>query len=160
MLGDSGSDDLFDIPQTTNSENNVISKNSGNGIFGFNQGEVDLYSSPPPPEVTETQNVAVKQWETTKNQELAAKDKEESEKYDKMVSKASTDLAQYKKKITESQEVRAQHNKEIEDQNTEVTQSKPENKWEEVVSFIDFNRSDLHKKDVSRMKSLLLQLKH
>jgi hypothetical protein len=34
------------------------------------------------------------------------------------------------------------------------------NQWEKVVGFIDFNRSDLHERDVAKFKTLLLQLKH
>ena len=49
------------------------------------------------------------------------------------------------------------YNKEIDDETLQKHGS--DNKWEGVAGYIDFNRSDLHEKDVSRMKSLLLQLK-
>ena len=84
----------------------------------------------------------------------------ESQNNSEMSKKARETLDNFNKTLKESQESRAKHNLEIDEQFIQDRDSTSTKPWERVVSFIDFNRSDLHERDVQRMKSLLLQLKH
>ena len=103
---------------------------------------------------------AVQEWERTKQAEIAELDKKNDEADAKLRDQAREKLDQFNKTIREAQEKREQHNKELDQQTVAAQKSGSQNKWETVVGYIDFNRSDLHERDVSRMKTLLLQLKH
>ena len=138
LANDDDDDDLF------TSNNNI---NNSTNSFNANQ--------PTEPE----QPSALIEWKAKKNEELAKLDAEEQQKNEEIRTQAKTTLDNYYVKLHDSQEKREKHNKEVDEQ-TVADQQNNDNKWEKTVSYIDFNRSDLHERDVSRMKSLLLQLKH
>ena len=83
-----------------------------------------------------------------------------SRKAKTLLVKSRNSLDSFNKKIAEAQEKRGKDNLAVDEQTFASLKETPQNKWERVVKYIDFNRSDLHEKDVSKMKSLLLQLKH
>lgn len=103
---------------------------------------------------------AVAKWEQEKNAEIADRDAAEQEVDNGLKEKANAARDTFYKNLQEAQEKRHAHNKEVDEQTVSGMESTVENQWEKVVSYIDFNRTDLHEKDVSRMKSLLLQMKH
>ena len=156
MFEDSGSDDLFNTSPPPKTENKKSAPGSADGFFG-KPADNFLSNTAPQPQV---QSTILVDWEKKKIQETNKLDDELLAKDKKMYEKAREELDQYFNKIKEAQEKRLEHNKEVEKAIIEELQKESQNKWETVVNYIDFNRSDLHKKDISRMKSLLLQLKH
>lgn len=142
-------DALAQPPQTTNSNDAFISQNDA---------EDDIYASGPAD--TPQKVSALVEWEATRNKEISEKDEEEQKQIQDIRDKANADLNNFHKKLEENQEKRAKHNADVDDETKANLLSHPSNKWEGVVNYIDFNRSEFHTKDVSRMKGLLLQLKH
>ena len=148
-----GSTDIFGQPE---------SNQDADDIFGAPQGgaEDDIYAQGPSEPAEPERVSALVEWQEKKNQEIAVIDQQETEEIAKMRSKASEELEAFNKKIDEAQAKRAKHNQSVDEETKASLEENPENKWERVVKYIDFNRSELHEKDVSKMKSLLLQLKH
>lgn len=131
MLGD-GDDDLFDAPaaQETPASTTEVATSS-----------------------------AVTEWERSKKDEIAELDRKNDSADEELRSEARDKLDKFNETVRQAQEKREQHNKELEEQF--LAEQKSEGKsWEKVVGYIDFNRTDLHEHDVSKMKTLLLQLKH
>ena len=136
MLAGSDDDDLFSPPQQQQQQSH--------------DEEEPLNSGP----------TALDKWRDEKQNELRELDQKESQQNSELAKEAREKLDNFYKTLKESQESRAKHNLEVDQefiQDRDSTTTKP---WERVVSFIDFNRSDLHERDIQRMKSLLLQLKH
>jgi hypothetical protein len=121
----------------------------------------DLFS-PPAPAATEPpdQPSALVAWQRQKDSELSDRDAVDSQNADDLKSQARALADSFFKTIAEAQEKRGVHNKELDDQKKADLESEAGTQWERVVKFIDFNRSDLHERDVAKFKSLLLQLKH
>ena len=147
------SDDIFGQP--------VPQQNNSVDIFGQPQQAAsdDIYAQGPAQVEPEAVSALV-EWQKEKDEEIAKNDQDEQEAATKMKAKASEELAAYNAKIEEAQTNRAAHNKSVDEETMAALNGESDNKWERVVSYIDFNRNELHEKDVSRMKSLLLQLKH
>ena len=146
-------DDIFGTPAPA--EQNAAD------IFGGSQNNADdIYAGGPAEPAVPERESALVEWQRQKDQEISVIDEKEAKEIAEMKEKASKELAAYNKKVQEAQENRAKHNLSVDQETIASLNSTPENKWERVVSYIDLNRTDLHEKDVSRMKSLLLQLKH
>lgn len=144
-------DGLFGVPASQGS-NNVDDMLAGSD-------DDDLFAQAVQPQEQETPSALV-EWEKQKQieiQNIDAKNQQDDEELNK---KASEAITKFNDNLHEAQEKRAKHNLELDQQFFSDMDSNPENQWEKVVSYIDFNRSDLHQKDISKMKSLLLQLKH
>lgn len=129
-------------------------------MLAGSDGEDDLFGAPEIVAQEPMQESAIAQWEKQKQAEIAETENVYNENDAKLKQMAAEKLQQFYATLREAQEKREQHNKDVDEQTIATQQSPSENKWENVVAYIDFNRSDLHEKDVSRMKSLLLQLKH
>jgi hypothetical protein len=112
-----------------------------------------------PPEQTPAPASALIAWERQKQIELGEKDSQDASKDADLRTAASGALKDFLAKLSDGQSKRAIHNKELDEQKRADLEATG-NQWEKVVKFIDFNRSDLHQKDISKMKTLLLQLKH
>ena len=164
------SNDVLDLPEDEPAGGNADDifgsgqpeqQNSAD-IFGAPaQGEADdIYSAGPAEPAEPERESALVEWQRQKDQEIAAIDAAEEKEIAEMKEKAKKQLDDYNKKVDEAQANRAKHNLDVDKETFETLNSHPENQWERVVTYIDFNRADLHEKDVSRMKSLLLQLKH
>ena len=147
-------DDIFGSPQQD--------QQNSTDVFGAQaQGDADdIYSAGPAEPAEPERESALVEWQKQKDQEIAAIDAQEEKDVAEMKEKARKQLDDYNKKVDEAQAKRAKHNLDVDKETFAALNSHPENQWESVVTYIDFNRSDLHEKDVSRMKSLLLQLKH
>ncbi|EAY18688.1 hypothetical protein TVAG_062930 [Trichomonas vaginalis G3] len=175
MLNDNNGDDLFGagaapagsqdgVAQPENIETPV--ENQENQEIAENtpqeqqENEDDIYAAYNEPAAEPEKVSALVEWQEKKNVEIAQIDSKEEEDIQKMKQKANDDLAAYYKKLEEGQESRKKHNLDVDKETIASLEEKHDNQWEGVVSFIDFNRADLHVKDVSRMKTLLLQLKH
>jgi hypothetical protein len=127
------------------------------------QDDDDLFSAPaaPPEQPSSSQPPsALIAWQREKDAELQGKDAEEAAKADGLKAEARSAADNFVKTIADAQHKRAVHNKELDDQKKADLESQAGTQWEKVVKFIDFNRSDLHERDVAKFKSLLLQLKH
>lgn len=148
-------DDIFTDVQASQGSNNVDDMLAGSD-------DDDLFSQAvqPQQEEEETAPSALIEWEAQKQIEIQRIDAENQEKDENLSSQGSEAITKYNKNLHDAQEKRARHNIELDQQFFSDMEYMPENKWEKVVSYIDFNRADLHQKDVSKMKSILLQLKH
>jgi hypothetical protein len=127
-------------------------------------GDDDDLFSPPAPEPAQPSAdqppSALIAWQREKDAELGTKDSEESARSDELKAQARSAADNFLKTVADSQQKRALHNKELDEQKTADLASQAGTQWEKVVKLIDFNRSDLHERDVAKFKSLLLQLKH
>jgi hypothetical protein len=163
--GDNIDDDLFTAPAAGGSTDDLFATpppaadQAGLDAMLAGPDDDDLFDGPadvaPVPETPS----ALVAWEREKRAELDEKDAADGASADAIRSAAAQTLNDWFEKLHSGQAKRAQHNKEadaakIEDLNQDVP-----NRWEKVVKLIDFTRSDLHVRDVARMKSLLLQLK-
>ena len=145
-------DDIFGSAPSGGNSTDVLAPQSGNDDDIYAQG---------PAEPAEPEKVsALVEWQEKKNQEIAVIDQQETEEIAKMRAKAQEELDAFNKKIEEAQETRAKHNLSVDEETKASLEESSSNQWERVVKYIDFNRTELHEKDVSKMKSLLLQLKH
>ncbi|OHT14195.1 clathrin light chain A-like protein [Tritrichomonas foetus] len=165
MLAGSNNDDLdlfgeeaAPVPSQEQNEgiDAMLADNDDDDLFSAPQGAPEGQESQPEAETSS----ALIRWQQEKDGQLRELDANESTQNQEMQSKAKESLDRYYKNLAESQENRAKLNRETDEQSIADRDSTTTQSWEKVVKFIDFNRSDLHERDVSRMKSLLLQLKH
>lgn len=137
--------------------NDMMAKSDEDDLFG---GSEPVAAAEPTMMGFAQEESALMQWENAKKQQIAEIDSADAEKDAALREEGRAASDNFYNKLQEAQEKRAQHNKEVDAQKIMSQESTSENQWEKVVEYIDFNRTDLHEKDVSRMKSLLLQLKH
>lgn len=159
-----GSEDIFGTPQGSAQPSEDIfgapttSAPASGNPFGAPDANDDLYANGPT-DIPQKESALVA-WEAQRNQTIQEIDEKESSQDQELKKAATESLNAYHAKIEEAQQNRAKHNLEVDKETMESLETKTDNMWEGVVNYIDFNRNDLHEKDVSRMKSLLLQLKH
>jgi hypothetical protein len=139
------------VEQPDGTVNGMLCDDSDEDLFGSEQ----VAASKPPP----VSSSAILAWEEGKRREIESKDREESEVAEKLKGEASSALKTFHEKLSVAQSNRAKHNRELDAQKIAEQKKVPDNRWERVVEQIDFSRADLHVKDVSKMRSLLLQLK-
>lgn len=122
----------------------------------------DLFDNQVPEQVqpAEAPSSKLLEWEAEKNQELTQNDSANQEKDNQIRTEASEKLQAFFETLSEAQKNRAKHNLEVDQEFIADLESESAQKWEKVVKYIDFNRTDLHERDNTKMKSLLLQLKH
>ena len=169
MLGDDAGEEAGlggDSSAPTNSKGGI------DGMLADNDDDDDLFGAPQQPEPVSMQSFeqppddhveqsrAIVEWEREKQAEIQKLDADQQAADEKMRSEASAKLDEHYKVLRTSQENRAHHNLEVDDEFIRSQSDEGVSKWERVVSYIDFNRGDLHERDASRMKTLLLQLKH
>lgn len=163
MLAPDGSEDLFgETNVSVEDQPDVVEAGGDLDAMLANDDNDDLFANevPPPAQQPEISSSALIEWERTKSDEISEMDNASSQADNELRQKASESLNKFHQTLTEAQQNRAKHNKEVDEQTIADIEATGVQKWERVVSFIDFNRSDLHTRDVSKMKSLLLQLKH
>ncbi|KAH0794923.1 Clathrin light chain [Histomonas meleagridis] len=157
--GGASNDDIFSGNPSTNVDDMLAGTNVDDMLAGSDDD--DLFAQTPEPQQPqeEEKSSALVEWEKEKQIEIQQLDAKNDAADEEMKNKAKEILANYHSKLSEAQEKRAKNNLEVDQQFMSDLENEPSNKWEKVVSFIDFNRSDLHQRDVSKMKTLLLQLK-
>jgi hypothetical protein len=137
---------------------------ASSGLDGMLAGsdDDDLFGgqAPAPEPVSSQPASALIQWQHAKDAELREQDARDAQAADELKAKARASLDTFTKTIADSQEKRRVHNAELDSQKVADLQASSGNQWEKTVKFIDFNRSDLHERDVAKFKTLLLQLKH
>jgi uncharacterized protein with von Willebrand factor type A (vWA) domain len=157
LLGAPGGDDINDVVSA-----DTVKSSGLDGMLAGSDDD-DLFGGPPaavpPPEQSAAPQSALIAWEREKQIELREKDAQDEARSADLKAAAGSSLKDYLAKLSEAQEKRAVHNRELDDQKMADLEATG-NQWEKVVKFIDFNRSDLHQRDISKMKTLLLQLKH
>jgi len=101
------------------------------------------------------------QWREEKAALLQQQEKDEQEASVAWAEKAKKEMDDWYNRYNEQLEKVKNENRAAEDQFIEeMTDTKPGNEWEKVARFCDFNpKFSKNTKDVSRMRSLLLQLK-
>ena len=160
MLASGQNDDLFGSEETPQEQQN--STTGLDGMLAGSDNDDDLFgaSAPAPAPAAEApQSSALNDWERTKREEIAELDRKNDEADAELKNQAREKLDKFNETLRKAQESREQHNKELEEQFLAEQKSEAKS-WEKVVGYIDFNRTDLHERDVSKMKTLLLQLKH
>jgi len=110
-----------------------------------------------PPEEPES----LTKWRSEKAAALQQQEKDELEASSAWAEKAKKELDDWYNRYNEQLEKVSNENRAAQDQFIEeMTDTKPGNEWEKVARFCDFNpKFSKNTKDVSRMRSLLLQLK-
>jgi len=105
----------------------------------------------------------IKKWKEEQEQMLKKKDADEEQKKEELRVKAAQELADWYKQYEEQLAKTRKANKEQEEAvtaGTEVNGIVPGQEWERVSKHCDFSaKAPGHTKDVSRMRSILLQLK-
>ena len=165
--GDAGqnpTNDALDGLLGSDDENAAPPAQSGglDGMLAGSDNEDDLFGGPEPfdqPPAETGPSPALAEWERAKREEIAEIDAKNDEADAKMREEARERLNEFNKALEEGQAQRAKGNLELDEQKAASLEATGQ-KWEKVVSYIDFNRADLHERNVSRMKTLLLQLKH
>merc|ERR1712241_1503180 len=104
-----------------------------------------------------------KKWKLEQEEMLKKKDADEEQKKEELRVKAAQELADWYKQYEEQLAKTRKANKEQEEAataGTEVNGIVPGQEWERVSKHCDFSaKAPGHTKDVSRMRSILLQLK-
>lgn len=177
ILGGSDDDDLFNPPQTSSQpplqpptqphehgemnhiDDMLANDDDDDDLFSNNNTNNNASNPNQPPAEPETPSALI-EWEAKKKEELAVLDKEESEKNEELRKEGKAASDKFYDGLRDAQAKRAKHNLEVDEQTKADLESTNENVWEKTVSYIDFNRTDLHERDVSRMKTLLLQMKN
>jgi hypothetical protein len=161
--GDQGHQGTGDILDPFPNQNPTTQPGSALDSMLADPDDDDLFS-PPAPQAQQSlpdQPVsALVAWQREKDGELQAKDAADAAKADEIKAQARASADTFFKTLEDSQQKRALHNKELDEQKLADLASQTGTQWEKVVKLIDFNRSDLHERDVAKFKSLLLQLKH
>lgn len=102
----------------------------------------------------------LKRWKVEQEEKLRRKDADEEEKKEELRRVAAKELADWYKQYEEQLAKTRQNNKEQEVVVSEMNGITPGQEWERVSSHCDFSaKAPGHTKDVSRMRSILLQLK-
>jgi len=102
----------------------------------------------------------LKRWKVEQEEKLRMKDADEEEKKEELRKVAAKELADWYKQYEEQLEKTRLNNKEQEVVVSEMNGITPGQEWERVSSHCDFSaKAPGHTKDVSRMRSILLQLK-
>jgi hypothetical protein len=156
LLGDFGDDSQ--VPRT---DPPTQSGSALDAMLGGSDDE-DLFAPPAPLQEAAPAQApsALIAWQRQKDEELREKDNQDAEKSEALKNQARDSLTKFNNTVSEAQGNRATHNRELDEQKRADLEGVAGNQWEKVVKFVDFNRSDLHEKDVSKFKTLLLQLKH
>jgi hypothetical protein len=100
------------------------------------------------------------EWERQKSAELDEMDENDATIVQRMRSEAEDALGDYYGTLRHGQAKRAACNHAADDAKMADLRGQAGNPWQDVAKFIDFQRQDGHKRDVSRMKGLLLRLPH
>ena len=157
-------EDLFSTPTEIN--NNQLSDFGNSDPTGGDQmlaGDDDadeLYQQAPSGTAAFAEPTPISKWNEEKQAELLAKEAKEEEEKENLRNQSSSEIQAFLNRVDELQQKRAAQNKELDEQFVKTQEDQTIQQWERVVNQIDFNRTDLHEKDVSKMKSLLLQLKN
>jgi len=104
---------------------------------------------------------SLKLWREEKAASLKKQEEEEIENHQQWTERAKKELDDWYNHYNEQLDKTRTENKAAEEQFIEeMTDTKPGNEWEKVSRFCDFNpKNSKNTKDVSRMRSMLLQLK-
>ena len=164
--GDQDDDDLFgqdhppaaaqpapeSSPVGGNLDDMLTNDNDDDDLFGgapqqsFQQSQDQHHNDQP------EASAALQQWEAKKKEEIAQLDQKEEKENEALRDEARDKLEKHLATLRNSQEMRAKQNREADQQKMADLESTVSNKWEKTVAYIDFNRGDLHERDVSRMK--------
>jgi len=106
----------------------------------------------------------LRQWKVEQEERLRKKDEEESAAKEELLKKAKQELEDwYKRYETQLEKTKSSNREEetkYEDATTGLNHIEPGSEWERVSKHCDFSaKAPGHSKDVSRMRSIMLQLK-
>ena len=155
---------LFDQPANTDNQVTDLGFGSapasgGDQMLAGDDDDEELYQQAPAPAAA-AEPTPISKWNEEKQAQIAIQDQKEREDMENLKNQSSSDLQAFNNKVDELQKKRAVQNKELDEQFIRSQEDETIQPWERVVNQIDFNRTDLHEKDVSKMKTLLLQLKN
>ena len=104
----------------------------------------------------------MRKWREEQQERLRKKDEDETAAMEELKQKAQQELVDWYKRYESQVEQTRSSNREEEGQheNTEMNHIEPGTEWERVAKHCDFSaKAPGHTKDVSRMRSIMLQLK-
>ncbi|XP_041361650.1 clathrin light chain B-like isoform X1 [Gigantopelta aegis] len=135
------------------------------GLFdggdNLTNGPSDGYSAISQMDEIRAEPEKIKKWREEQKDRLEKKDVEEEEKQEKWLAAARKELEDWYKHHAEQLEKTKENNRAAEDAFVkERDESIPGQQWEKICRLCEFNPKNMKSsKDVSRMRSLLLQLK-
>ncbi|GAB0093958.1 Clathrin light chain [Sergentomyia squamirostris] len=137
--------------------NNIESHEQTNANEDDNDFEISYRSAKPPLEEPEK----IKKWREDQKTRLEEKDREEEKKKEELKVQAKKELEdwykQHEESITKTKSSNRNAEKNFVAENTEI---EPGTEWERIAKLCDFNpKASKTSRDVSRMRSIILQLK-
>merc|ERR1712142_381554 len=136
-----------------------VVQDDGFGIYTAVEQEVNGDVSPPESEVAPTQKTLL--WREEQLEKIAEKDKNEEAKLEEWRNTAKRELEEWYARQAEQVEKHKKNNRVAEAEFVkERDETTPGNEWERISRLCDFNpKNNKNTKDVSKLRSLLLQLK-
>lgn len=169
-------DQLRELGIDENQFDDQAADNGGDGgIMGEFEADLDADVAPQEPEMNgyvepaapiiqmqpDVEPESLKEWREEKAASLTKQEEDEIENHQQWTDRAKKELDDWYNHYNEQLDKTRTDNKTAEEQFIEeMTDTKPGNEWEKVSRFCDFNpKNSKNTKDVSRMRSMLLQLK-
>nr|XP_040235957.1 clathrin light chain isoform X3 [Anopheles coluzzii] len=142
--------DAQDPPTTTTGDNNLNTEDDNDDFAGFTV----------PKQVTEEPE-KIRKWREDQKARLEEKDREEERKKDELREQARKELEDWYKHHEETISKTKSANRNAEKQFVaETDEIEPGTEWERIAKLCDFNpKTNKSNKDISRMRSIILQLK-
>ncbi|XP_040169078.1 clathrin light chain isoform X1 [Anopheles arabiensis] len=146
--------DAQDPPTTTTGDNNLNTEDDNDDFAGFTV----------PKQVTEEPE-KIRKWREDQKARLEEKDREEERKKDELREQARKELEDWYKHheetISKTKSANRESAKNAEKQFVaETDEIEPGTEWERIAKLCDFNpKTNKSNKDISRMRSIILQLK-
>jgi len=136
-----------------------VVQDDGFGIYTAVEKEVNGCDSPSESEVAPTQKTLL--WREEQLKKIAEKDKNEEVKLEEWRNTAKRELEEWYARQAEQVEKHKKNNRVAEAEFVkERDETTPGNEWERISRLCDFNpKNNKNTKDVSKLRSLLLQLK-
>merc|ERR1712045_151187 len=154
-LGDIG-EDLGIAPATAQEVPDITSNfNDGEAAGEITTGMSQMYVAKEEPEF-------MRKWKEEQQERLRKKDDEESAAKEELKQKAKQELEDWYKRYETQIEKTKSSNREEETkyEGNEMNHIEPGSEWERVAKHCDFSaKAPGHSKDVSRLRSIMLQLK-
>ncbi|XP_003385958.1 PREDICTED: clathrin light chain A-like [Amphimedon queenslandica] len=136
---------------------------SGSGLFGSQLADEQPVSSDPYSFISQMDETpeCIRQWKQEQEKMLAEKDGEEAEALEELRANAKKELEDWYTHFEDQLKHTKESNRQAEEAFIEERDNTtPGHEWEKVANICDFNpKSNKNTKDVSRMRSMFLQLK-
>jgi hypothetical protein len=159
--------DFDDLPGPTESSNPPTTNQSVDldSMLG-DANDDDLYGGPSEPtpfdgsaSIPDAPSSALIAWKRQRDAEIAEKDAQDAEAAQQRRQTARQTLDNHYEVLRNEQEKKAKANALLDEEKLSELEREG-GTWQKVLHHVDLQRSDLHVKDVSKFKTLLIQLKN